>query len=397
MGFNWANHCDMFNLSNNIEEMSGFRDDENVDTRWRMWISEEVQHRALLGHLILDGQLTCLSGQPGCSLHISNPFRLSACSDNFNAKTSDEWLAAMNAQPQGQVLFRDIYSILLDPAILDEESNGLLERVESSMDMQVILEGLNYIASATRESTFPKSILSTPSIEQIRLAIFRVFQILKNTWNSRPVDRLELMIKCHFAWMNTYEDIMSLCSAFCIQTHISQHIFKWKVIRNPIDITGWVQKSRNSRALLLHAVAIQDIATQLPLSHIHTPWMPIPIFIAASIYSMYRFSGISTISIPQNAHWITVLSIENILQYDSEGLANNADVESTKVFLCSHRAVSRYSNSSLKNLAFDVHWCQTILHGLALQWRVCMEMEEVVRTWSSYSVLNPTTSRSSLG
>ncbi|KAL5622426.1 hypothetical protein FOBRF1_001676 [Fusarium oxysporum] len=82
LGFNWANQ-------NNLSGASSQQPHREVNDKrdWKQWAAEEVYHRALVGHYILDGQLSYLLGQPGAAtLHTINTLRLSAYSKAFEAR-----------------------------------------------------------------------------------------------------------------------------------------------------------------------------------------------------------------------------------------------------------------------------------------------------------------------
>ncbi|KAF4498282.1 C2H2 type zinc finger domain [Fusarium agapanthi] len=87
LGFNWANQ-------NNISRPRSFQQSPgeiSEECAWKQWAADEVYHRALVGHYILDGQLSYLSGQPGtATLYAANTLRLSASSKAYEARDPQE-------------------------------------------------------------------------------------------------------------------------------------------------------------------------------------------------------------------------------------------------------------------------------------------------------------------
>ncbi|EGU81802.1 hypothetical protein FOXB_07678 [Fusarium oxysporum f. sp. conglutinans Fo5176] len=90
----------------------------------------------LLGHYILDGQLSYLAGQPrAVTLHAIDTLRLSACSKAFKARDAQEWRRAMaKSNPKGLCSFSDIYHEIFTTKDTDSEISPFLRCVKASLD-----------------------------------------------------------------------------------------------------------------------------------------------------------------------------------------------------------------------------------------------------------------------
>lgn len=94
LGFYWARHCGMFEAG--LETMIDIPCLEDPEAeklhRWRLWAAREIQLRVVLGHYVLDGQISQFSGDPTCARHTANPLGLPSSDCAFEANTVDEWI-----------------------------------------------------------------------------------------------------------------------------------------------------------------------------------------------------------------------------------------------------------------------------------------------------------------
>jgi hypothetical protein len=57
---------------------------------WKVWAAQEVQHRAVLSHYVLDGHISQFSGYAACARHVTNPLQIPAPDAAFDATTANE-------------------------------------------------------------------------------------------------------------------------------------------------------------------------------------------------------------------------------------------------------------------------------------------------------------------
>ncbi|KAF5566672.1 C2H2 type zinc finger domain-containing protein [Fusarium phyllophilum] len=170
LGFNWANQNNI-SRPRSSQQPPGEISDEYA---WKQWAAEEVYHRALIGHYILDGQLSYLSGQPDAArLHAANTLRLSASSKVFEARDPQEWRRIMDdEQSEGpKFSFSDIYHELFTMANPDDEISPCLRSVKAPLDVRVVLECLHALVRENRETQSSKSIVKLPALLDVKHAL----------------------------------------------------------------------------------------------------------------------------------------------------------------------------------------------------------------------------------
>ncbi|KAK0388749.1 hypothetical protein NLU13_4992 [Sarocladium strictum] len=378
LGFNWANQCNMFTLStlDNPVESPGR---EDLSHSWKVWAAREVHRRGLLGYYILDGHLTYLSGQSQCIVHANSPLALSASPVVFEAQSAEEWYAALAEEPKGGSSFREVYASLFSLGENAPDPNDPLRHVRAPLDAGVILECLHVLVREQRASQKQGSIINVPpSAQRIRRALVRVHGMIIDTWPFSHIQRLQLMLRWHFVCMDSLCDSIELLDQICRHLQIQQRIFRSR--ESPLDLTramAWTRESPDAKGALLHAIAMQDIMSQLPLSCTQGFWMPVPTFAISVIYSLFRFNGTSSISIPANIDWTsTLLDRVADTRYGNEG--ESPECRRTRSFLAPDEGALTYARGPARNLPFDMKQLQSTLHSLAVQWGVSSEMEDIV-------------------
>lgn len=350
--------------------------------QWKTWASGEVHRRALLGHYILDGQLSYLSGQSACTVHTNNTLSLSACSEAFEARSADEWRKVMASEPSDTSSFQDVYKCLFSSedieSNIESNTNIHLQHVRTPLDARVILECLHVVVQENHTSQSAGSIISIPSLRQVRKALMRVYGLLNNVWPLGRVERVELMLRWHFVCMDTLCDSIGLLDQLCRHLTVQERIFKPRSTRLDLRKTLlWVQESPDAKRTLLHAIAVHDTMNQLPLNHVQSLWMPVPLLAVSAVYIMFQWDGTSSIAVPSSVHWQYTMLDEAASQGGGSDGQNSA-MKSTKDFLASGPGASNYAVGPARNLPFDTKRLQSTLHSLAVQWGVSSEMEDIV-------------------
>ncbi|EXK24926.1 hypothetical protein FOXG_10080 [Fusarium oxysporum f. sp. lycopersici 4287] len=381
LGFNWANQNNLYRPSSSQQPAlsAGEVSDERA---WKEWAAEEVYHRALIGHYILDGHLSYLSGQPGAAtLHATNSLRLSACSKAFEARDTQEWRLALDQeQSQGPTSsFSDIYHELFATIHPENEVSPYLRSLNAPLDVRVVLECLHALVRENREMQSSKSIVKIPTLPEVKQALVRVFQLLNDTWPFDDTERLELVIRWHFVCLDLLCNSIKLFDQICRHLQIDQHIFKTKNSGSDLkDSMQWIRGSTDAKCAFLHAVAIQDTVNQLPFNRTNTFWMPIPIFAASTIYSLFRLSSITSVSVPAVVHWESTLIDRPNIREASGSPEQDVSWKKTQSFLSSNWRKTNYALGPARNLPFEMKKIQTMMHGLAIQWGVAVEMETIL-------------------
>ncbi|KAI1842427.1 hypothetical protein JX266_011322 [Neoarthrinium moseri] len=390
LGFSWARHCNLFDLEplSGVESLST-NGGEELAKSWKAWVAREQQLRALLGHYILDGQLSFLSGQPTSVSHVTNPLVLSGNSRLFDSQSAAEWLTEMKSASHEPVHFRQLYFALfeaqnIDPSLMGAAKTDDLKSLGNSLDVRVVLECIHSLVRETRDSLYVHSIGSLPSLFEVKTALFRVYRRLEH--HHDPVERLVLLLRWHFVCLDTVSNSMHICTRLIHQFQIQQNLFGPRdASESWSSIVDWVRTSPDAKRALLHATAIQDIAGQLPLSHINSMWMPIPIFAAAIIFGIFCLNGLSTVTLPHSVDWSVALDLTNpggepaaLTSFDDQSQSK------TQAFLGSSFRAANLALGHSRNLRYDFNSLQTIIHGLSVQWGVCCELESVLHSLKAH-------------
>ncbi|KAK6076840.1 hypothetical protein SCUP234_06909 [Seiridium cupressi] len=381
LSFNWARHCDLFDF----ETLAPFilpdpNDREGLVRSWKTWVSRELQLRALLGHYILDGQLSFLSGQPTSVLHTTNPLLLSSNQRLFDSQTVEDWYTEMKAFPQNHTSFRDIYGTVFESQALDPALGGSPHawNFNTQIDVRVVLECIHALVRETQDPLYVQPAWRPPTPSDVGCALLQVRHHLEAGWSHNSVERLGLLMRWHLVGLASVSKSMAIITDLCRQYQIQQSLFRIDYAQEARPSwSEWVDNSADAKRALLHAAAIQDIATQLPLSHINSMWTPIPIFAAATIYALFCLNGISTVALPPTVDWSVVLGVTDSgagsNSYEDKGRSK------TQIFLASSIRTPSPTIGQAKNLRYDLSYLQTIIHALSVQWG-CYVYERHVMT-----------------
>lgn len=360
-------------------------DREALARSWKTWVSRELQSRALLGHYILDGQLCFMSGQPTSVVHTTNPLMMSSNSRLFDAQTADEWFSEMKVVAVTPTSFQDVYGALFQPPALDPALGGSthLWSVHSHIDLRVVLEGVHALIRETQDPLYVPTIWRPPSSSDIGNALLQIRRHLEAGWAQNSVEKLGLLMKWHLCCLDSVVKLTATSKDLCRLYQIPQTLFQ---VENSQPAQPSMMEfnvdSPDAKRALLHATAIQDIAAQLPLSQVNSMWMPIPIFAAAMVSILFCLNRVSTVTVPYTIDWSVVLDVAdpppNHDDYEDNGRSK------TEMFFASNIHTPISAIGLARNLRYELNSLQTIIHGLSVQWGVCIELEQVIQTLKSH-------------
>lgn len=341
---------------------------------WKTWVSRELQNRALLGHYILDGQLSFISGQPTAVVHTTNPLMMSSNPRPFDAQTADEWFSEMKVVAVTSTSFQDVYGALFQPPALDPALGGSshLWNVQSPIDLRVVLEGIHALIRETQDPLYVPTVWRAPSASDINSALLQIRRHLEVGWSQNSVERLGLLLRWHLCCLDAVTKLTSTSKDLAHLYQIRQRLF-------PVDeshthsVIEWDVDSINAKRALLHAAAIQDIAAQLPLSQVNSMWMPIPIFAAAIVSILFCLNGMSTVTVPYTVDWSVVLGVAD--PSDGHGNYEDSGRSKTQMFFATNIHTPTSAIGLARNLRYELNSLQTVIHGLSVQWGVCAELE----------------------
>lgn len=363
LGFYWARQCGMYDAEDfQDSDIPALDAPENEKMEaWKSWAAREIMKRSVLGHYILDGQISEFSGHPACTRHVTNSLFTPAQERIFAATTVDAWIFAMRLHTKKTTSFRQVFVSLFSRG---PNSLGRLDQPLSNFTVRVVLEGLQSLAADIQAAG---SSVGTPSSAEIAWALIKL-QNERLLLSDASVENVELLVRFHSICLNLATPTTMLCQRLCRLYGIHQQLHRQAIIADPIStIQTWAQSVDGLRALL-HAMAIQDLVERLPLGRSHAIHLPAAIFAVATIYSARCLAGFPTILVPHDFPWQDVWGISD----RSNGVVD--------AFL--HNKPSEVScELTTRNLMYDLNSLQITLNSISLRWGVSHAMDEILHRW----------------
>jgi hypothetical protein len=389
LSMHWARYCGMFELDTKNDDVLSLVGNESIERKtyaWKLWVGKETQLRILLGLYVIDGVVSQFSGNgSGTSWPTTNCLPLPASEEVFNAPCPDKWLQSMTAVEgrRPSVRFFDLCHQLF-PSMKGGHAGyrgAILDYELELFDLKVVLEILNSLATAS--SQVDASPVGFPSKLEIARALCVMRRHILHNNRISATDRSIALLRWHSICLDTITSTARGARRMCYQFGITQHIFGGaKRPESGISPAGWVQ-SLAGRKCLLHSVAIQEIASQMPLGVAHDVYLAGGLFAAAATYSSFALAAAVKTTIPSSIDWDAVL-----MSGFEELSLNGAGPESTRNTVQFVRGVldPHGSDREIHNLSYDLTSIKILLRGMSLQWGVAREMEEVVDAWTQHCV-----------
>ena len=363
LSFSWARRCGMFDTTaqSDQEILSSYVSEDAKDRRWRCWVGQQIQHRALLALYVVDGLLAQMAGEPTSVRHAANRLGLPGNDRAFEAANADDWMNNMQQESliSPSTSFRTILNSLFSPQPPLATSNF------SAFTVRVILEGIQSVLSECASDT--DSIVGVPSKSDVRSALARVHaSIAQATWTS-TADRLETRLRWHAVCLDSIADTATLCKELCTRWKVEQHVWTSGPAQGTPCGVSWAL-SEDARRALLHAIAIQDIVETLPRGRAHAVHMPASLFAASTIYAAFALSEVITIKLVNEVDWPMVMDDTDISGFS---------VWNTKRYIKNDGAYF----GSTRNMVYELNSMHKLMGCLKTQWGVAYDMENVVEQW----------------
>jgi hypothetical protein len=378
LGFYWARTSGMYNLKQFPSE-----DLPNADTpeeeklcRWKSWAALETRRRAILGHYILDGLIAQSSGSAPSARHVVNSIGAACTEAAFFAQTIDDWVAAMQGSPTVEQPMSTVYASLFR---LDYVSSPT---PLSEFSISVVLEGLQSLVSDLQEAISP-AVGVIPQREIIS-ALINLYEGSIMTIGSHPTpDRLPLLLRWHTICLE-----LAVPSAVLFETirssHKSLRCLSWTTINSPhprlADLEQWSRSAAGMRALL-HAIAIKQLLSEIPLSRALSPHIPNAIFSSAVVFSAMCLYNTCTVKLPThflwNDAWFTVLQQEPDMSQLTLKPDNSDSAITSDDVLKQLEAGGSVQKRSV-NLLKDINFLQLSLTTIASRWTLSIDLENII-------------------
>lgn len=373
LGFYWARQCGMYQINEGSFHLPTFDTPEDEkNEQWKIWAALEVHKRAILGHYILDGQISQFSGHATCVRHVTNPLLTPASDQAFAATTADEWIVEVQKQATPQRSFQMIFVDMFSPNLL------CLNQPMSNFSVRVVLEGFQSLISDVQQLKGPA--VGTPSKISIAQALISLYNLSLRFLNPAAAESMELLIRWHSICLNLATPTTQLCRWICATYNIPQQLYSGAdYTGHESDLVVWAQSDEGRRALL-HSMAIQDLVDRLPLGRSHTIHLPAAIFAVASIYSARCMADKASVAVPATIRWEDAWGVEsqNETNFDNIPTPNN----DTNEFM-QGRYVTSPGKSLMRNLTYELNSLQIMLGSISLRWGVSHEMDAILHQWIS--------------
>jgi hypothetical protein len=338
--------------------------------KWRMWIAKEIQQRALLGHYVLDGQISAVTGSPTAVRHAANTMALPTNEAAFQLETADEWIVSMQSEGRGESSFREMFV-----SLFDEDGIPRLPVIQhSKFTLLVTLEGLqSFITDCDPRGAYT---VGVPKRHDIYKALVVLYELIMNNMELSYIDKQELLLRWHAICLDAVADTRNLCRDLCSQYTVKNTVFEGaRDRRHPIDLSDWT-RTIAARKALLHAVAIVDIVEQQPQGRSQPIHLPFSLFSAALIYAIHSITGAATVELPRAPDWKTVI----LASTDASTLPWSGSGSDLRHFILGMKGAEKGSWTS-RNLLYEINSVRKLFRYISLQWGVAQEMKVMMDDW----------------
>ncbi|KEF60853.1 uncharacterized protein A1O9_02415 [Exophiala aquamarina CBS 119918] len=330
-----------------------------LEHQWRTWAAKETKIRALLGHYILDGQISEYSGRPTSQRHTTHTLPMASTDAAFQALNAGQWQRDHKPAFRQHAPFLRLFSSLFS----DHMHIRHLGLPPSTFNISVILEGLK---SLTTER-YPAGLkpVGVPSHLDLARARSRLYPFISGNTIMSPAAQKTILMRWHAISANAIFNLGELCRSICGQFNIKQHIFG-RQEEGSIDLETW-KDTPQAHLAILHANNIHQLLREMPLMGVQTIHVPVAIFGAGLIYCAFMLAGITSIFIPDDINWESVLLID--LDADIQCSDDDLDIP-VRRFL---RDPLLHRNANM-HLLYDMNFFCSTLKKLEQPWGVSANM-----------------------
>jgi hypothetical protein len=350
------------------------KDEKNMI--WRSWAAQEIQQRALLGHYLVDGLISRMSGELPSVRHAANQLGLPSSEAAFEARSADEWLTQMKCQerPSTSYSFRKIISSLFSAHTQIDVLPEL-----SAFSLRVILEGLGSLIPDCDNDD--GALVGVPTKFELRRALAQIHVMISDSTSMSEPERLEIFLRWHTVCLDACKDSSLLCRSVCSRYGVTQHVCPGRDSKKTeLDLVSWAN-TEDARRALLHAIAIQEIVERLPRGRAHVIHIPNSLFSSATVYCAFSLAGLTTVNLPSSVDWQSVLSSG----YESVPVigSSECDGSETRRYIKGELASLVGNAGAAQNLLYELNSMQKLFRCLSSQWGIAYDMEDVIDQWMS--------------
>lgn len=337
---------------------------EALEYQWRIWAAKETKLRALLGHYILDGQISEYSGRPTSQRHTTHSLPMCSNDAAFQASNAHQWRQDYKPDVKQHAPFLRLFCMLFSNHMHIRHLGLSL----SSFNASVILEGLK---SLTTER-YPAELkpVGVPSHRDLARARSRLYSYIIQSTTMPPAGKSTILVRWHTISADAVLNLGGLCRSLCGQFKIEQHIFG-RQEESPIDLVAW-KDSPQARLALLHANSIHHILREMPLMKVQTIHVPVAIFGAGLIYCAFMLADVTSIFLPYDINWESILLVD----LESDIQCASDDLDATVRRFLQGPFVHTTANT---HLLYDMNFFCSTLKTLEQPWGVSASMHSILQ------------------
>ncbi|EMC96071.1 hypothetical protein BAUCODRAFT_34838 [Baudoinia panamericana UAMH 10762] len=359
LGFYWARlsrlPCDM--PSPQLPSLGN--DAETRTTQWKAWAAWETCNRALLGHYILDGLISGMSGLPGSVRHTTNRMRLPSSEQSWEADSADIWIAAMSEEDAVPALtFRELLNEIFDIR------TPLTCKPASHMCIPALLEALQSLVSDSHEAGGES--VALPPKSAVSHALWRVYDQYINSSPHLPAfARTDLTIRWHTICIGVIVPLSLLIGGLCNKLNVNQDLFPNAGRAADASLE---RDTAPARQAILHAVAIADLVQNVPFAKLQALHLPLALLTAeAVLLTIIAGAGSHKVTLPASICWRTVCL------HDEQVATTEPSTQATHAYL-SAGMLRAGTPAAPRSLTQDVFTLHHVLESLALSWGIAKDM-----------------------
>lgn len=337
---------------------------EVLEHQWRTWAARETKIRALLGHYILDGQISEYSGRPTSQRHTTHSLPMASTDAAFQAPNATQWQQTHKPTTKQNAPFLRLFSLLFS----DHMHIRHLGLSPSTFNVSVLLEGLKSL----KTERYPVGLkpVGVPSHLDLARARSRLYAYISGSTTMSPAAQRTILMRWHAISADAIFNLGELCRSICGQFNISQHIFGGQEEAS-IDLAAW-KDTPQAHLALLHANSIHQLLREMPLMRIHTIHIPVAIFGAGLIYCAFMLAGVTSIFVPSDINWESILLID----LDTEIQCSDDDLDvPVRQFL---QGPLLHTNANT-HLRYEMNFFCSTLKKLEQPWGVSAGMQTILQ------------------
>ncbi|KIX02970.1 uncharacterized protein Z518_06520 [Rhinocladiella mackenziei CBS 650.93] len=373
LGFYWARETGMYDIEEDDDRPAldpGHATDA-IEYKWRVWAAKETQLRALLGHYILDGQISEYNGGPTCQRHTSHSLPMPADDSLFEAKDASTWMERARLRRRRPPPFSRLFTSIFSENVHVRHLGKSLSLFTAS----ITLEGLKSLVA--EKTNAGSTMVGVPSSFDISRALGRLYAFIMQSTSMSGVAQKVALLRWHTIGLDVATDFSWLCRNLCRKYSVEQRIVGGRTTP-ALNLESWVHSPR-ARQALLHATCIQRILQELPNAQAQMIHVPVAIFSAGIIYCAFLLGGVSSMAVPETEEWESVLLMKIDAPFHVADQELDADVRQ-------YLTGSFNGTQKNQNILYDINLFSTSLKSLTQLWGVSAHMQRVLDQLSSLCI-----------